>query len=889
LSASRLPIDPLLPQVIDALRTGSSLVVEAPPGAGKTTRVPRALLEAQICGDQEILVLQPRRLPTRLAAARVAEELGEPVGQRVGYAVRFEEVGGPRTRLRFITEGILIRRLVADPSLRGVGCVILDEFHERHLSSDLGLALLRRLQREERPELKIVVMSATLAGEAVASFLGGAPRLRSEGRTFPLSIEHRDRPDDRPLPLQVAGAVKRMLQEELDGHLLVFLPGAAQIRRSAEALEQVAASQDLLVLPLHGDLPAAEQDRAVASSERRKVILSTNVAETSVTIDGIAAVIDTGLARIAGHSPWSGLPTLETARVSQASATQRAGRAGRTRAGRVLRLYSRHDYLSSPEHDLPEIHRLDLAELLLELRGVGVSDPAAFEWFEAPPPQALQAGEELLLRLGAIGADGALTALGRRLLALPIHPRLGRLVAEGEARGVGADACVIAALTAERDIRRSARTELGAGRGHPQAARRGAAGHASASDLLTLLELFREAEASRFSPQRLRSLGLDPRAVEAVDRSRRQLERRAGAETAAWSGATLDGAAKNERQGRKNSRQVGEADPAAREEALLISILSAFPDRVARRRNLKSRDLVLSGGGSAQLSDESAVHDALFLIAVEAEERAAQGAASRTGLIRLASAIEPEWLLDLFPERIRESEEWVWNEGGERVERISSLRYGAVVIDEDRGPARPSPETARVLARAAAAKGIDAFADRRQIEGLLERIRLGREALPEAALPALSPEDLEPALISICEGARSFADLRERSLLERLLDQLSPRQRQLLDRELPQSLRLPGGKSVPIHYEPGRPPWIESRLQDFFGMTRGPTVAGGRIPLTLHLLAPNMRAVQVTSDLAGFWERHYPALRKELGRRYPKHAWPEDGRTAKPPAGGRIR
>ena len=846
--AQPLPIDPLLPEIVAALRAHGSLVLEAPPGAGKTTRVPRALLEADLVPG-EIVVLQPRRLPTRLAAQRVAEELGEASGERIGYAVRFEEVSGPKTRVRFVTEGILTRRLLADPQLRGVGAVVLDEFHERHLAGDLALALLRRLQQTARPDLKLVVMSATLAAEPVAAWLGGAPRLRSEGRRFDVAIDYLDQPDDRPVHEQAASAVRRLLREGLDGHALVFLPGAGEIRRTAELLEPLAASHDLLVLPLHGDLPLAEQNRAVRPSDRRKILLSTNVAETSMTIDGVAAVIDAGLARVAGHSPWSGLPTLQVAKVSKASAIQRAGRAGRTREGRALRLYTRHDYEGRPDHDAPEIQRLDLAETLLALHGAGVEDPASFAWFEPPAPAALDAAETLLRRLGALDARGHLSPVGERLLRFPVHPRLGRVVVEGERRGVAAAAASVAALIAERDIRLEART-FGGGRARQVA---------GSSDALELLERFREAEAARFAPQRLRAFGLDVRAVDAADRARRQLARLAKDRV---------------------------PPPPDEEEPLLLSILAGFPDRVARRRTPTGRDVVLAGGGSAELSEASVVHDAAFLVAVDVEERGRPGA-RRATTVRIASSIEPEWLLDLFSHDVEEQEEWLWNADAERVDRVSRLAYGQVALEESRGPAAPSPQTARVLAEQALARGLEAFAPR--IGGLLARLELLARCMPEAGLPTLGAAELRDAVARACEGLRSFAELREASLPDLLLQHLAPEQQRLLAREAPEKLVLPGGRSVPIHYEPGQPPWIESRLQDFFGMAKGPAVCAGRVPLTLHLLAPNQRAVQVTQDLAGFWERHYPQIRKELMRRYPRHAWPEDGRAATPPAGGRPR
>ena len=358
----RLPIDALLPEVVESLRRAPSLVIEAPPGAGKTTRVPPAILDAGLAGSGHVLVLEPRRLAARMAARRVAEERGERPGESVGYQVRFDEVAGPRTRLRFLTEGVLTRRLLADPRLEGVGCVFLDEFHERHLQTDLALALLRRLQGGARPDLLVVAMSATLDAAPVAHYLGDCTVLRSEGRRFEVKVEHLTRHDERPLELQVESAVRRLVSEGLEGDVLVFLPGAASIRRAQEACSSVAAEADMLVLPLHGELPAAEQDAAVRPADRRKLILSTNVAETSVTIEGVAAVVDSGLARVAGHSPWSGLPVLKVSRVSRASAVQRAGRAGRTREGRCLRLYTAQDFNARPAHETPEVQRLDLAE-----------------------------------------------------------------------------------------------------------------------------------------------------------------------------------------------------------------------------------------------------------------------------------------------------------------------------------------------------------------------------------------------------------------------------------------------------------------------------------------------------------------------------------------------
>lgn len=827
-----LPIETHLPQIVSTLRSERLLVLEAPPGAGKTTRVPRALFDAGLLDEGEVVVLEPRRLAARMAARRVAEEMNEPLGETVGYQVRFDDVSSPRTRIRFVTEGVLTRRALGDRSLKGISAVLLDEFHERHLQGDVGLALLREIQRTTRPDLLIGVMSATLDTEGIASALD-APVVRSPGRRFDVHIEHGPQQDDRPLEVQVSSAVKRLVREGLDGDILVFLPGAAEIRRSAEACEAVARAHELLVLPLHGELSPEEQERAVRPAHRRRLILSTNVAETSVTIDGVVAVIDSGLARVASHSAWSGLSHLQVQRISRASATQRAGRAGRTRPGRCLRLFTEHDFLSRPLVDEPEVRRLDLAQTVLELAGAG-HRPETLPWVEAPSAQGLDAARTLLRRLGALDDKAHITPLGRRMASMPVHPRLARLVIEGESRGAGEDATFLAAILGERDV---------FGRDGGKALVR------TDSDPIETLERVRFLLEGRGRVDRARREGASSAALLAVDRARKQLERQL------------------------EPSRVRAHDSA---EALRIALLAAFPDRVARRRTgagdrLGQRELVFAQGGSARLGDESGV-DAEFVVAVDAQQRK-EG--MRGGvLVRSASAIEEEWLVDLFPDDFDDALDIEWNSALERAEAISRLRFGALVLEERRVDDTASVALSTRLYEQVKSKGVAAFAAPELLDTLLARVSFVAQAFPDASVSAPTEANIDRALRAVCEGRRSFGELRDANLVEELMAQLVEH-RADFERLAPTHLTLPRGRRVKVHYEAERPPWIESRLQDFFGLKAAPSL-GGRVPVVVHLLAPNQRAVQVTTDLEGFWTRHYPALRQQLMRRYPRHAWPED-------------
>ncbi len=790
-------IDSLLPEVARRLQSGENLVLTASPGAGKTTRVPPALLAA-VRG--EILVLEPRRLAARLAARWVAQALGETAGGTVGYQVRFEDVSSPRTRLRYLTEGVLTRRLVSDPGLDRVSVVLLDEFHERHLDTDLALSLLRRLQQSGRPDLRLIVMSATLDAGPVAKFLGGCTHLHAEGKTYPLEVRYKPH-GPAPLEEQVAAAAEELVAQGLDGDVLIFLPGAAEIRRAARACEPLARRAGLDVAMLYGDLPPEEQDRAIASGARRKLILSTNLAESSITIEGVSAVIDSGLARVATDSPWTGFPRLQVARVSQASATQRAGRAGRLRAGRVIRLFPAEDFHRRPAQDTPELLRRELSGVALTLRALGIHDWKEVPWLDAPPQASAEAADQLLALLGAADAQGNLTPQGREMARLPLHPRLAALVLEARRLGAGREGVTVAAL-------------LSAGARLPDTA----SAHGE-SDLFTLIESEWDWR-SRQTVEQLRRLVSSPRRSD---------------------------------------------DP---ERALREAALAAFPDRVARRR--AGADLLLASGGSAVLAAQSAVQRSQFLLAIDVDERPERG----LPLVRIASAIEPDWLLDRFPERVTESSRLEWDRAGERVDAVDELRFDQIVIDETRGRT-PAPEAAaRLLAEKALDAGLQRFADPEAMEAWLARLEF---ASAHSDLPRFDGSHVRAALESLCRGLRGFRELKEAGsgLVAALEAQLPPGGARALDELSPERIRLPRGRSVKVNYVRGQAPSIASRLQDFFGMTETPRLARGAVPVVVHLLAPNQRPVQMTTDLAGFWERLYPQVRRELGRRYPKHSWPE--------------
>jgi len=824
-----LPIDEILPALLAALREGPAAVLIAPTGAGKTTRVPPALLAAGIGAGRRIVMLEPRRIAARAAARRMAEEWGWTLGREVGYQVRFERKAGPETRILVVTEGILVQRLQADPFLEEVGAVIFDELHERNLQTDLSLAMARRVQRDARPDLKLLAMSATLDPGPVAAFLGDCPVIESRGRLHPVDILYTDRPDDRALPGQIAAGVRRVL-DATPGDVLAFLPGVGEIQRASEAL---SGERDLAVLPLYGDLPAERQDEVLRPLSRRKVVLATNVAETSITIDGVTAVVDSGLVRRLRFDPATGLDRLELGKVSRASADQRAGRAGRQAPGVCLRLWPAWEHAALPERETPEIARVDLASPALQLFAWGEPDLAAFDWLEPPDPPALAAATLLLRQLGALDGHGV-TAAGRTMARLPVHPRLARLLAEGHRLGRTEEAALLAALLSERDP-------------FPRGIRGAGPRRASRSDLLDRLDAL-EAFERRKAP----AADLNAGAARFVLRARDQLRDLARRE--------LGG-----------GEEGGPGD-----EPLLRSVLAAYPDRVARRREPRSPRGVMVGGRGVRLAEESAVLEAPLFLCVDLD--AGRSGPLSEALVRKASAVEPEWLPGP-----RTAVELEFDETRERVAAWKRTRYEDLVVAEAEVPPADAAETSRVLAEAAAGRLDRALPlDDPEVASFLARVRSLAGWCPELGLPLFGEEELRALLPALAAGRKSFAELRRAPLLDALQGALSYPQLEAVRREAPERLTVPSGSQLRVAYEPGRPPVLAARIQEMFGLAETPRVAAGRVPVLLHLLAPNGRPQQVTHDLRSFWETAYPQVRKELAGRYPRHSWPQDPWNATP-------
>ncbi|QDT54720.1 ATP-dependent RNA helicase HrpB [Caulifigura coniformis] len=833
---SPLPIDDVLPAVASALANANSLVLQAPPGAGKTTRVPPVVADAGWAAGKLVIMLEPRRMAARAAARRIAEERGGVVGGEVGYQVRFDEKKSRDTRILVVTEGVFLRRIQSDPFLDGVAAVLFDEFHERNLLSDIALGMVRRVQQTVRPDLRSLLMSATLDPEPIARALGGCPVVRSEGRAFPVEVKYLGRSPREPLPSAVAAVIEKAVTTA-DGDVLVFLPGVGEIHRTAGEVEPLARQLGLAVMPLYGDMPPEEQDAVLAPCPRRKVVLSTNVAETSLTIDGVRIVVDSGLARIMRYDPQSGLDKLELSNISKASADQRAGRAGRTAPGVCWRMWDEAAQRSRPDRELPEIARVDLASAVLMLKDWGETEVLAFPWLDPPFADSVRLAERLLQRLEAIDEDGAVTPLGQTLARLPTHPRLARLVVEGHRRGDARRVSLLAAYLSERDPFSNPRH--GGGRPSSLATARSTRSHSDVVDRLTAIERFLSTGQDQTPWGELHRGG-----TRLIQQAADQLRRTADAELG----------------------RVNEVNPAS-DEIVMRCLLAAYPDRLAKRRDRGSDRAIMVGGRGVKLAPGSCVTDADLFVCVDIMD------AQPDAVVRLASAVERDWLP---PELIRTSDEVFFHPSQKQIVARRRVLWDDLVLSETPIATPEDDATAEALYEAAKSSWSSVFPDDADVAGYLARVQSLADWMPDLDLPAFDESQRLAVLRGLCNGRRSFAELRSAPWLNAIKNSLTWEQMQTIDREAPERIGLPSGKSSRVTYEPGRPPVLAARIQDFFGLRETPRIAGGRVKVLLHLLAPNMRAQQVTDDLPSFWANTYSEVRKELRRRYPKHKWPED-------------
>ena len=838
-----LPIDTVIPELAAALGGGTSAVLQAPPGAGKTTGVPPALLEAPWLRGQRIIMLEPRRLATRAAARRMAYLRNERVGDTVGFRVRGETRVGRATRIEVVTEGILTRMVQRDPSLDGVGLVIFDEFHERSLDADLALALTLETRDVLRPDLRVLIMSATLDGARVARLLGDAPVVTSEGRAFPVETRYIDRRADQRIEDAVAAVVRRALVAD-EGDVLVFLPGAGEIRRAADVLTSRDLPSGVRVLPLHGTMSAEAQDDAIAPSPAgtRKVVLATSIAETSLTIEGVRVVIDSGLARVPKFSPRTGMTRLETVRVSRASADQRRGRAGRVSPGVCYRLWAEHDQHQLLADPPPEILEADLAPLALELAVAGVADPGTLRWLDTPPPAAYAQARELLAELGALDAAAGdasaarATAHGRRMAELPMHPRLAHMVVRAHGLGAVARACDLAALLSERDPIR------GEGPATPDA------------DIETRLALLRDRGGApagmRIDADALRRIRAES------DRIRRSLGEVA---TAAPSPA--------------DQRHDSGPAPTA---GVLLSF--AYPDRIGQLRAPRSGKFLLRNGNGAALADAQSLSDSPYIVVAELDGRRPE---SR---VFLAASIERADIERHFAEQIVTEQELAWDPRERAVTARELERLGAIVLAERRLRDADPEAVSAALLDGVRREGIDSLPWSDGAKSVRRRLAFLHHV--DASWPDVSDaaliDSLGAWLAPFVGRARSLADLARVDLAAALLSLLSWERRALLDELAPTHVTVPTGSRIPVDYSDPDAPVLAVRLQEMFGLADTPRIARGQVPLTIHLLSPAHRPVQVTRDLAGFWRTSYFDVRKDMRGRYPRHHWPDDPLSAEP-------
>jgi ATP-dependent helicase HrpB len=840
-----LPIFEIEQPLLQTLTTQKRLVLTAPTGSGKSTQVPQMLLDGGLLGDGQVTVLQPRRLPTRMLAKWVAQARGVKLGGEVGYQMRLDNVTSAATRICYATEGVLLRQMLSDPDLKGISAILFDEFHERHLYGDITLARALEIQESTRRDLIIVVMSATLDVATVQKYLHPCALLSSEGRTHPVAIEYLAKPGgDVPVWDLAVKELQRLVRQHLQGDALIFMPGAYEIARTVQAA-RAALGQPFVVFPLHGELPPSDQDAAVARYDRRKIVVATNVAETSLTIDGVRLVIDSGLARIPRYDPYRGINTLLVEKISRAASDQRAGRAGRTSPGHCLRLWTAHEQSARPAQELSEVKRLDLSEVFLTLKAGGVNDVKAFRWLEPPDARALERAETLLADLGAIdGATGAITTLGRRMLAFPVHPRYARMLLAAHDYGCVRPVALIAALTQGRDLLARRRAEQIDDR------RDDLLRADTESDFFVLTRAWRYAERNGYNVERCRRMGIHAQAARQVGPLFEQFLRI----------ATEEGLDIGERPVENASVQR--------------CVLLGFSDHLAKRLDSRSLRCDLVHGRRGVLARESVVKTQLFVVS-EVREVESGGGKDRSlnVVLNLATAVKEEWLRELFPEGFKEVRTVVYDPTLRRVVAREEKRFRDLVLEEKLLDNPPAEGVAGILAREVAAGRCALENWNEVVEQWILRVNRLREWMPELGLPVIGAKERAVMIEDICDGAFRYDEIKDRPVLPVVKSWLTRQQHACVEEHAPERITLPAGRTVKVVYSADGPPTIAARIQDLYGIKERLSIASRRVPVRIQVLAPNNRPVQVTENLAVFWRETYPKLKQELKRKYPKHDW----------------
>ncbi|MDX2226858.1 MAG: ATP-dependent helicase HrpB [Verrucomicrobiae bacterium] len=839
-----LPIFEIEERLCTALPVHRRLVLHAPTGSGKSTQVPQMLLDRGLSPGGQIVILQPRRLPTRLLAARVAWERNVKPGTEVGYHIRFEDVSGRDTRIKYVTEGILLRQMLHNPRLEGIGTVVFDEFHERHLYGDITLARALDIQATTRPDLNILVMSATLAVEQLEAYLAPCSVLSSQGRTYPVEISHLRKDSDLPVWDLAAREFERLIEMGAEGDVLVFMPGSFEINRTIQAIQSTGAAKGFLVLPLHGELPPRDQDAAVARHDRRKVVVATNVAETSLTIDGVRLVLDAGLARIPKFDPHRGINTLLVEKISRASADQRAGRAGRTAPGLCVRLWTADDHRLRAAQEIPEVNRLDLAEVVLTLKAAGIGDIRSFRWLERPRDSLLDRAESLLRDLGALdGSTGALTDLGRRMLSFPVHPRYSRMLLTAEQYRCVTPVALIAALTQGRGVllRRQPREVL--------QNREDILGQSAASDFFLLMRAWTFADKRGYSLEACRKLGIHAQSARQVAPLFEYFLR-----IAREQGLTTDPAP-------------------VTDEAIQKCILTGFSDQLALRLDRGTGRCQLVHGRRGILSRESVVTEAPLIVAAEISE-IETGHRELNVTLDMITEVRQEWLQEIFPGDFAEGHTVVFDPATRRVVGVRQKLFRDLPLENKLSEKVPEDAAARVLAQKVLEGELKLNEWNHGVEQWIIRVNFLATHCADLGLTPIGKEDCRAIIEQVCLGAFGYKEIKDKPVMPFLKGWLSPALVPLIDRYAPERLEMPGGRRAKIEYFPdGTTPKLSTTIQNLFGLQETPRIAMGRVPLLIEILAPNQRPVQVTQDLTRFWSEHYPKLKAELSRRYPRHEW----------------